>query len=84
VLGYRLMFRMPIRNFGRYESIAINHTVVANGADGIRRWGDYSDLTVDPADDCKFFYTTEYVADDVVVIGTWRTRVVSFRFPGCK
>ena len=22
--------------------------------------------------------------DDVVVLGTWRTRVVSFRFPGCK
>jgi hypothetical protein len=36
VLGDRLMFRMPIRNYGRYESIAINHTVVANGTDGIR------------------------------------------------
>ena len=22
------------------------------------RWGDYSDMTVDPADDCTFWYTT--------------------------
>jgi hypothetical protein len=48
------------------------------------RWGDYSDLTVDPADDCTFWYTQEYLAEDFVLIGTWRTRVVSFRFPGCK
>ena len=24
------------------------------------RWGDYSDLTVDPSDDCTFWYTQEY------------------------
>ena len=24
------------------------------------RWGDYSDLTVDPVDDCTFWYTNEY------------------------
>ena len=48
------------------------------------RWGDYSDLTVDPTDDCTFYFTSEYLADDTVVIGTWRTRVGSFRFPGCK
>src|SRR5437016_8736719 len=24
------------------------------------RWGDYSDLSVDPADDCSFWYTQEY------------------------
>ncbi len=48
------------------------------------RWGDYSDLTVDPSDDCTFWYTQEYLAEDVVLIGTWRTRVVSFKFPGCR
>src|SRR6266480_64311 len=36
VLGDRLMFRMPIRSYGKYESVALNHTVVANGTDGIR------------------------------------------------
>jgi hypothetical protein len=45
------------------------------------RWGDYSDLTVDPGDNCTFWYTQEYLAEDIVAIGTWRTRVVSFKFP---
>lgn len=29
-------------------------------------------------------HTQEYLGMDVVVIGTWRTRIVSFKFPGCK
>jgi hypothetical protein len=48
------------------------------------RWGDYSDLTIDPTDDCTFYFTSEYLASDTVVLGTWRTRIGSFRFPGCK
>jgi hypothetical protein len=177
VLGDRLMFRLAYRNFGSYASLLLNHTVVADGRDGIRwyevripkggspsiyqqgtyapsdgvtnplwrwmgsiaqdkrgdiavgfsasgpndypsvrytgrnagdplgqltqaeqvaytgtgpqteaegRWGDYSDLTVDPADDCTFWYTQEYLGEDLFVIGTWRTRIVSFKFPGCK
>ncbi len=47
------------------------------------RWGDYSDLTVDPSDDCTFWYAQEYLGTDLI-FGAWRTRIVSFRFPGCK
>src|SRR5207237_141375 len=36
------------------------------------RWGDYSDMTVDPVDDCTFWYTQEYYA--VTSEFTWRTR----------
>ena len=32
----------------------------------------------------EFQATQEYLGQDTVVIGTWRTRVVSFKFPGCK
>jgi Bacterial Ig domain len=46
------------------------------------RWGDYSLLTVDPADDCTFWYTTEYSGSSLSTYD-WRTRIVSFRFPGC-
>ena len=60
----------------------VNGTGEQNG--GLNRWGDYSALTVDPVDDCTFWYTQEYLAEDAVVIGTWRTRVVSFKFPGCR
>jgi hypothetical protein len=45
------------------------------------RWGDYSSMSVDPSDDCTFWYTGEYLP------GTgsfnWRTRIGSFTLPGC-
>jgi hypothetical protein len=175
VLGERLMFRLAYRNYGDHQSLVLNHTVVANGADGIRwyelrfpngtptiyqqgtyaptdsatdplwrwmgsiamdkvgnlalgfsasgpndypsvryvgrnaadalgtlpqhevtlytgsgpqtqvegRWGDYSDLSVDPSDDCTFWYTQEYLGSDLV-FGAWRTRIGSFKFANCK
>jgi len=45
------------------------------------RWGDYSSMTVDPDDDCTFWYTQEYYA--ATSSAGWQTRVGSFRFPGC-
>ena len=33
------------------------------------RWGDYSALTVDPVDDCTFWYTQEYYATTAIPIG---------------
>src|SRR4051794_10790864 len=48
------------------------------------RWGDYSALTVDPTDQCTFWYTNEYLETDLAVIGTWATRIGSFKFSGCK
>jgi hypothetical protein len=72
----------PLGQLNQAEKVAFTGTGPQTEAEG--RWGDYSDLTVDPTNDCTFFYTTEYLAEDTVVIGTWRTRVVSFRFPGCK
>jgi hypothetical protein len=46
------------------------------------RWGDYSDLTIDPVDDCTFWYTSEYYPAGSTQFN-WRTRIVSFKFPGC-
>ena len=40
------------------------------------RWGDYSALTVDPADDMTFWYTNEYY--DSTSSFNWRTRIGSF------
>ena len=47
----------------------------------LNRWGDYSSLSLDPIDDCTFWYTTEYLKSS----GTfnWSTRIASFKFPGC-
>ena len=45
------------------------------------RWGDYSSMSVDPADDCTFWYTNEYLTTN----GTfnWNTRIGSFKFTSC-
>jgi hypothetical protein len=48
------------------------------------RWGDYSNLTVDPADDCTFWVTNEYLEAADVVLGSWRTRIGAFKFPDCQ
>ena len=45
------------------------------------RWGDYSSMQVDPVDDCTFWYTTMYF--QVTGERDWRTRIGSFKFPGC-
>jgi len=44
------------------------------------RWGDYSDMTVDPVDDQTFWFTTEYY--DTVSSFNWRTRIGSFKLSG--
>jgi hypothetical protein len=46
----------------------------------IERWGDYSAMTVDPVDDCTFWYTNEYY---ITSGSNWQTRIGSFKFPSC-
>jgi hypothetical protein len=46
------------------------------------RWGDYSDMTVDPVDDCTFYYTTEYY-QITARANNWQTRIGYFRFSEC-
>lgn len=45
------------------------------------RWGDYTMMSVDPIDDCTFWYTNEYMPS--TSSAGWRTRVGSFRMPTC-
>jgi len=47
----------------------------------LSRWGDYSNMAVDPSDDCTFWYTTEYIPSNGSF--NWKTRIASFKFPGC-
>ncbi len=47
---------------------------------GINRWGDYSAMTIDPADDTTFWYTNEYMAGVTLpLLNSWRTRVGTFQ-----
>ncbi len=48
------------------------------------RWGDYSSMSVDPSDDCTFWYTNEYYDSQADGnIGNWHTRIASLKFPSC-
>jgi hypothetical protein len=46
------------------------------------RWGDYAMMAVDPADDCTFWLTHEYV--QTTGLKTWQTRVGAFKFRTCR
>lgn len=70
----------PLNTLAQGEAHLFDGTGSQSGTNG--RWGDYSDLTVDPVDDCTFWFTSEYYA----TTGTfnWRTRIGSFKFPNCS
>ncbi len=60
--------------------------VLVNGSgvqvNSFKRWGDYSSMSVDPSDDCTFWYTNEYYATTGSF--NWATRIGSFKFNSCK
>lgn len=45
------------------------------------RWGDYSMMSVDPTDDCTFWYTQEYYPSNSSA--GWHTRIGSFTLSDC-
>ncbi len=49
------------------------------------RWGDYSALSVDPVDDCTFWFTSEYytAASQATSTVGWLTRIGNFVLPSC-
>ena len=69
----------PPNTLPQGEAVLINGT--GSQTSWTNRWGDYSMMSVDPADDCTFWYTQEYYA---VNGSLWQTRIGSFRFPNCS
>jgi Fibronectin type III domain len=73
--------RVPSDVLGTMEA---ENTLLTGGGSQLptlSRWGDYSAMSIDPVDDCTFFFTTEYLKAS----GTfnWSTRIASFKFPSC-
>jgi hypothetical protein len=69
----------PLNTLAQGETHLFDGT--GSQTDTVSRWGDYSDMTVDPVDDCTFWYTQEYY--QVTSSFNWRTRIGSFKFPSC-
>ncbi len=70
----------PLNTLGQGEAVLYAGSGSQTGTSN--RWGDYSDLTVDPVDDCTFWYTNEYYPSGSSQFN-WRTRIGNFKFPGC-
>jgi subtilisin-like proprotein convertase family protein len=50
----------------------------------VSRWGDYTAMSVDPVDDCTFWYTNEYYQSQVDGDGAyWSMRIGAFKFDSC-
>jgi len=67
----------------RNEATLVQGTGVQTGF-GFR-WGEYSGMSVDPADDCTFWMTGEYyttASQEFSEFG-WLTRIGTFKFPEC-
>jgi hypothetical protein len=79
--------------------MTLGEGTIINGA-GVQtttnsRWGDYTDITVDPTDDSTFWYVNEYYQVSGLPLPTptpplpppgttapWQTRIGSFKLPG--
>jgi hypothetical protein len=49
----------------------------------VSRWGDYSSVSVDPSNDCTFWYANEYLKSTGSYTN-WGTYIYSFQFKGCN
>jgi hypothetical protein len=62
------------------EATIINGT--GSQKDTGSRWGDYTSMAIDAADDCTFWYTNQYYTDTAAF--AWSTRLASIKFPNCR
>jgi len=70
----------PLGEMAQGEAVIITGTGSQMSSSG--RWGDYSMMSVDPLDDCTFWYTQEYY--QTTSSSGWQTRIGSFKFPACS
>ncbi len=73
--------RVPSDPSGTLEAETNIVTGAGSQTGTLHRWGDYSAMTVDPVDDCTFWYTDEYIKTNGSF--NWNTRIANFKFPNC-
>ncbi|HEX2623189.1 MAG TPA: hypothetical protein VHL11_23675, partial [Phototrophicaceae bacterium] len=55
-----------------------NTVINGSASNASNRWGDYNSISVDPIDDCTFWFTSNYSP-----AAQWATRISSFKFDSC-
>jgi hypothetical protein len=71
------------RKSGDAANVFSKEITVDSGVASARgmRWGDYSTMSIDPKDDCTFWFTTEVMS---AALRLWQTRVIHTKFNDCK
>ena len=77
--------RTPSDPAGTLESeVVLKAGTGSQSSGGVDRWGDYTSVTVDPVDDCTFWFSNEYIKTTGQNSGfNWSTAIGNFVFPGC-
>ena len=77
----------PLNQLSQGETILVSgNGSQRNQCEGgpCRRWGDYSSMSIDPSDDCTFWFVGQYYdSQSNGDAGNWQTQIGSFRFPSC-
>jgi PKD repeat protein len=76
--GIRYIGQSATANAAASSTLDMAETTIYTGSNsqtGINRWGDYSNISIDPTDDHTFWYTNEYVTSS-----SHGTRIASFQF----
>ena len=73
-----------IRYTGRAKAdpsgvMTVPETTIVTGTanNGNNRWGDYTSMSIDPFDDCTFWYVSQYFLST----SSWQTQIASAAFP---
>jgi hypothetical protein len=72
--------RLATDTAGTMEAEATIFTGTASQTGTLHRWGDYTAMSIDPVDDCTFWYTNEYIPTNGSF--NWSTHIASFRIVG--
>src|SRR5437588_350878 len=71
--------RVPGDALGTMDAETTILTGLGSQTGGLSRWGDYTSMAIDPADDCTFWYDNQYQPANGSF--NWTTRLASFSFP---
>jgi hypothetical protein len=78
--------RLASERLGKMEqpTTAAKGTAIETGDS--QRWGDYSSMSIDPSDDCTFWYSQMYYnkKHGGTASSDWDTRIAAFKFDDCK
>lgn len=72
----------PLGVLGSETVLQVGGGIQDTPSNSLSRWGDYSGLTVDPVDDCTFWFTTQF--QSATGVFNWKTSISKFKLKSCQ